>query len=435
MFVNRHYEALDAHYAVEEDDSYGDLVAPNGNDAAPFHRWFHLKEAFSASLTERVLSDLGLSRKDSVRLLDPFAGVGTAVVSAMEDRRVSASYGIERNPFLAHVAEAKVAALKAGRNAYGCLEAFAEDVVAACRRQEVPQAPVPALSSFSNTAYFPAPVLRELLRLKAAVDGLGAPEPLRDLARVALAASLEPVSALRRDGRTLRYVPRKRTAGVHEEFTRRLAEIGADIEQSRGASRGRIVLGDGRTPQLAFPRLRPTVVLFSPPYPNNIDYTEVYKLEAWFLGLIESQAAFRAQRLRTLRSHPSILFAQDYPASSNGYRKDIAELLDPLLLSIPSGRYALARERLVRGYFEDLLQVLSNASKMQRSGDRLVYVVANSAHGTKDKPLIIAADVLIARIAEMVGYRVDRLAVARRPARRRVPTPHLRETVGFLTRA
>jgi DNA modification methylase len=32
------------------------------------------------------------------------------------------------------------------------------------------------------------------------------------------------------------------------------------------------------------------LILTSPPYPNNIDYSEVYKLELWLLGFIDKQA-------------------------------------------------------------------------------------------------------------------------------------------------
>src|SRR4051794_5395905 len=98
--LGEHYTALESGYLLEEDPSFADLVVPNGNSTQPFHRWFHLKEAFSEALTSRILTDLGAVALRSQRILDPFAGVGTSVICGMLDRRVSASYGIERNPFL-----------------------------------------------------------------------------------------------------------------------------------------------------------------------------------------------------------------------------------------------------------------------------------------------------------------------------------------------
>src|SRR5439155_9892825 len=48
--------------------------------------------------------------------------------------------------------------------------------------------------------------------------------------------------------------------------------------------------------------------LYSPPYLNLIDYSEVYKLELWMLEFIRTQDEFRTLRLGTLRSHPSVTF-------------------------------------------------------------------------------------------------------------------------------
>ena len=55
---------------------------------------------------------------------------------------------------------------------------------------------------------------------------------------------------------------------------------------------------------------RSACVPYSPPYLNCIDYTEVYKLELWLLELVKTQAEFRQVRLGTLRSHPSVKFAE-----------------------------------------------------------------------------------------------------------------------------
>jgi hypothetical protein len=59
---------------------------------------------------------------------------------------------------------------------------------------------------------------------------------------------------------------------------------------------------EDRTP--AFPDNWADLSLFSPPYLNLIDYTELYKIELWLMGHIADQAEFRKVRLGTLRSQP-----------------------------------------------------------------------------------------------------------------------------------
>ncbi len=146
----------------------------------------------------------------------------------------------------------------------------------------------------------------------------------KDLAHIALAGCVETCSQLRRDGRALRFAPDKAAPTVHAEFVKRTAQISDDLlsvgtisSPSESKIEASVLLGDGRDPTGLLPEgFMADLAVFSPPYPNNIDYTEVYKLENWFLRLIDSQATFRAQRLRTVRSHPSVHFSGGLPLSA-----------------------------------------------------------------------------------------------------------------------
>jgi hypothetical protein len=175
------------------------------------------------------------------------------------------------------------------------------------------------------------------------------------------------------------------------------------------------------------------LIVFSPPYPNNIDYTEVYKLEAWMLGLYADQASFTAQRWRTLRSHASLDFGDAPIGLSEAERKQVHKLIEPLLNAVPGDdRYAAARRRTISGYAYDMLQTLTHLRGAIAPEGWLVYVVGNSLHGGQGADgLLIAADLLIARLAEFAGFSISELAIARVPSRRRTSSPYLRESVVF----
>jgi hypothetical protein len=433
--LDGHYKSLEDRYPVEDHDGYAALVVPNGNATRPVHRWFHLKESFSADLFERVVGDTGLGRQQALTVLDPYAGVGTSLVSALgwgaQTGRKVRAIGIEQNPFLHLVAQVKVRAISRG------VDDFAEfrlRLLRSHRRGRFTPASAPGLSTFLNTSYFHAADLAELLRLKTGIEQVEGSGDARALARVCLAACLEPVSGLRRDGRALRFESRKVRAEPVAEFERRTAEVAEDLADASPMTRGIVVHGDGRHPEQLSKDVEADLVLFSPPYPNNIDYTEVYKLENWFLGLISTTDAFREQRLRTVRSHPSVLFPPNYALSENGYRTEFTKLVGPILNAIPSGRYYHQRCRLIRGYFEDMLATLVRLQPLVAPEGRIVYVVGNSAHGQGSAGFVIAADTVIAGLAEAAGYEVDGIRVARRPARRKISSEQLRESVVFLRR-
>src|SRR3954454_7642051 len=71
------------------------------NMSLPVHRWFRYSAGFSAAWVEHVVGE-------AERVLDPFAGSGTSMLAA---RAAGAeSIGVERHPFVARVARAKLAA-------------------------------------------------------------------------------------------------------------------------------------------------------------------------------------------------------------------------------------------------------------------------------------------------------------------------------------
>jgi hypothetical protein len=208
--------------------------------------------------------------------------------------------------------------------------------------------------------------------------------------------------------------------------------VADDLPSERTRMSGSVVLGDARTSMPFVGGRKAQLCLFSPPYPNNIDYTEVYKLELWLLGLIETQAAFAEQRRQTVRSHPSLKFEDRYRYESLAFSSQVERILAPLLDAVPEGnRYTGARRRLIRGYADDLLASLTHIRARLSFGSPLVYVVGNSVHGVGNETFVIAADVLIAALAELAGFSIDRVEIARRPRRRRVASPFLRESVVF----
>jgi tRNA/tmRNA/rRNA uracil-C5-methylase (TrmA/RlmC/RlmD family) len=76
----------------------------DSNLSLPRHRWYEFKEGFSEQLVTKAISQVGAGSK-RVRVLDPFAGSGTSLVTA--GRSGLQAVGIEVNPFLAFAARAK----------------------------------------------------------------------------------------------------------------------------------------------------------------------------------------------------------------------------------------------------------------------------------------------------------------------------------------
>ena len=437
--LDRFYARLQSRWPVVDGTGYAGLVVPNGNGGAPVHRWFRMKEAYSCELVERIIEASGLASRPSLSVCDPFCGSGTTGVSlahAVAAGKLPAVRftGLESNPYLHLVAQTKLAAMCSPPAEF---PALAQRVGAAVAQRTVEPAPIPGLSTFADERYFDTEALSELLRLRAAIVAerdRGADRLAVDLAAVCLGSIVEGASRLRRDGRALRYEPDKPTTRPLAAFLQRAAEIEDDLPTVANPSRANVHMADARAAGEILSDAGPfDLIVFSPPYPNNIDYTEVYKLEAWLLGFYADHAGFTAQRRRTLRSHASLDFGEEPVGLDDSYLKPVRKLIAPLLRAVPGeDRYVSARKRTISGYAYDMLETLLNLRGATAADGRLVYVVGNSLHGGREgEGLLIAADLLIARLAELAGFAVTELAVARVPSRRRTSSPYLRESVVF----
>ncbi len=192
----------------------------------------------------------------------------------------------------------------------------------------------------------------------------------------------------------------------------------------------RVILGDGRRP-LSY-GIEPgsiDLVLTSPPYPNAIDYTEVYKLELWLLGFVRDLHAFRRLRYSTVRSHSTIKEAEISSTLEHTLKHGaLASLLQPLLTK--TGRSTKKwRRRMLLGYVSDLWDAFGEYYKCLRRGGHCVFVVGNSLHGGPALPYLIPTDLLVLELARSCGFEIRRATIARSLPRRLAGNHFLRESM------
>jgi hypothetical protein len=426
----RRYRRLEDNLPIEMADDFGKLVVANSNDSAPIHRWFRFKEGFSADLLGTILQGNNDKMPEgTISFLDPFCGVGTSLVSAQElstgNLKILA-VGIERNPFIHFVAKAKVMWPQANLAA---LPQICTEVLASSDETVVE---FPDLSSLYTGRCMTRYVAAKLLAVRDALHNSGDSAAHRTLL-VGLASAIEPLSRVRKDGRALRIVGSRRRR-VQETLQEKWQTIISDVkfmQNTVGASEvPRIIRGDGRFPLKAGIQADSIdLIVTSPPYPNNIDYSEVYKLETWLLGFVRSQEAFLKLRKSTFRSHPTCAVpdvAEEFQEhlKSGSLRSSLSPLLKKL-----STHPEKWRHRLILGYFADMWSALQQQYVCLKKGGRAFLVVGNSLHGTADSPYLVPTDIAVSLIGEAIGFKVDRVIVARNLKRRLSGNHFLRESI------
>jgi hypothetical protein len=413
---------------------FGSLVGSDDLRSAPIHRWFTYKEGYSPALLGAVISQLELGAMLSVA--DVFGGVATTALSGRLHPHVAEVRSLEYSPWARFAGQTKLTwpELSAER-----LTQLLPEAIAFAYDESLP---LPSLSSFSNPRVFHHRTVRSLMSAREHLLRLTAARPMeRDFFLLGLGAVIEDLSRVMKDGRALRVRGerrRRRSSLVPGEpplgasrvrwFLRRqweamIADLGvtASARPRAGATPAAHVAGDARkltTATLAdgspaFPEGWADLSCFSPPYLNCIDYTELYKLELWLMQHVASHEAFRATRLGTLRSHPSVKF--EPRDSFDGVQEHRAvRLIGDLSQWLCDHGARRDVGPVVQTYFEDMFEVWQQQHALLATNGVAVCVVANSTFARREcEPsgtrkelwrLPLLTDVLLAHLARLAGF-------------------------------
>jgi len=348
------------------------------NMRLPVHRWIRFSAGFSGAWAQHVIENH--ATQNETRVFDPFAGSGTTLIAG-EDAGVMA-LGIEAHPFVYRLARAKLARR--------CdPEAFRQMIksikVSASRRV----AEIGRYPKLIRTCYTDE-VLAELDRLRCAVESLD------DGSNAAQLAWLSLIGILRRCSHAgtaqWQYVlpkkSKKAPANPFCAFDELSRTIQTDITGSPDLNSppADVLPADARQCG-GVPDRFATLVVTSPPYPNNYDYADATRLEMCFLQEIGSwgdlQWSVRRHLLRSCTQH--------VPERSVNLHSILSDaIMEPIRPQITSVCEHLGEVRLTKGgkktyhnmiacYFHDMARVWTALRRVCDTPSKLCFVIGDSA--------------------------------------------------------
>lgn len=401
------------------------LVSFQANKTRPIYRWYKYKEAFSASLVELLLQKYRLNQG---KILDPFAGSGTALF-ATSDLGLDAD-GIELLPIGQQVIETKKVL---------DTEFISDDLV--------------RLKTWLSLQLWKQAgkefCLPEFRITKGAysTENKGAIEQyleacsqenkrVREVLLFALLCVLESISYTRKDGQYLRWDYRSGRGQGKKPFnkgkildfdyaiTNKIEEIINDLEPpthqvelfSVKRSQGKIELYKGSCLKL-LPTLPDAIydaVITSPPYCNRYDYTRTYALELALLDIPENGLIDLRQEMLSCtvenRSKDLLTINPDWSlaletANSQPLLQAILSYLDNQKLQGVLNNNGIPR--MIRGYFYEMACVIQECSRVLKPGALLFMVNDNVRYSG----ISISVDMLLSDFAEKLGFIVENILV------------------------
>lgn len=393
------------------------------NTTEPVHRWSPYVQGFSANFVQRTIERYRAEYGNPV-ILDPFAGSGTVLVQAKMNGLLS--WGIELNPLLHFISRTKVNSWKIAPER---LLRIAERILASQTLADPP-------AFLKSERHFRPPVLLNLRRLKGGLDAFQPAEEeearIKDLLLLAFASILVDSSNLKR-APCLGYAPGKR---VDDEaplrlFTQKVQQIADDLRfcQSQYATflntKAEVLLGSSMHIQ---PGTLCDLIITSPPYMNGLDYVMNYKIEMGWLGFGQSHRELkRIKDEMVVCDNVSQSLVRSFEQSQPYTHPWIEEIKEQITLNIERRGSYRRRDMpfIVHKYFDDMYRVMKNVVQVLRPGGRFILVVGDSLIAD----VYIPTDLILARIGEEIGLRIERLEKARERRSGQVRSYRLRETI------
>ncbi|MFN0198930.1 MAG: site-specific DNA-methyltransferase [Planctomycetaceae bacterium] len=401
------------------------LVSFQANKQRAIYRWFKYKEAFSADLVEYFVNRFGI---ENGKLLDPFAGIGTALFAA--GGIGMKAEGIELLPI------GQVTINTKQQLDWG----FEDDHIHRLIhwKKERPWQNSKEIKSINELRItrgaYPQETVTAIGQFLASLEHED--EPVKSALLFALLCVLESVSFTRKDGQYLRWDYRSGRSQGKKAFdkgsilsfdkaiTDKLHEIISDLNSrdlpqnlfTGVPAKANIKLHGGSCLEI-MPQLESAsfdFLITSPPYCNRYDYTRTYALELSLLGVDEKELVRLRQEMLSCTVENR---AKDLLAMNKGWEPAIEaadnhELLQSILKYLDSQKELEQLNnngipRMVRGYFYELACVIGEAARLLKSRAKLIMVNDNVRYAGAS----ISVDIILSEIAEKLGFHVENILV------------------------
>jgi DNA modification methylase len=388
-----------------------DELTFRGNIGESRHGFLRLTPAYSVHLVRDLLRQPGPAGK----VLDPFCGTGTTVLSCAELGIDCTT--IDLNPFLVWFARAKIA--RYSESDLARARRLIRNMAGAARAK-TGTGLVPPIHRIER--WWGAGALQALGRACAVAahhdENCGG--KAMDIAKVAFCRAIIENANVSFAHQSMSFRKEKdsssngsASARVAESLERAFRVVVEAVRRPLPSSTGKVLIGDSRKVHDVVGRARFTRIVTSPPYPNRMSYVRELRPYMYWLGYLNErrdagELDWRAiggtwgaatSRLGSWRRSTAVAIPFD------GFARIVRriEAHEPLLA------------RYVERYFEDMAHHTASLARVVTPGGRIQYVVGNS----KFYDVLLPAHEIFAALFERAGFVKTNVIVLRKRTSKR----------------
>lgn len=385
-----------------------------------FHDWYRFVLSFPPHLVRDYLDEFA-AKKNSV-VLDPFCGTGTTLVESK--LRGFSSFGTEANAF-AHFASkiktdweidsdlllsqskevAEIVLKKLRKQGINDENSFTGDI----DKLSLRQLPDDENKLILTGSISPLPLHKTIVLLETLKEF----ESKRVYQHQLLALSNALVFKIS----NLHFGPEvgvgkpKSDIPVIASWVSEIEKMANDLRFVAGDvhANSEAKLADARSLDEVLPEKSVDIVITSPPYPNEKDYTRITRLESVVLGFINNKSDLRLLKKGLMRSNTRNVYKGDDDdkwVENNAEIQQIANAIEARRIELgKTSGFEKLYAKVTKLYFGGMARHLASLRTVLRPNAHLAYVVGDQASYLR---VMIRTGKILGDIAKELGYEVVR---------------------------
>ena len=361
-------------------------------------RWYRYKEGYSIELVKNLIKKY--NKYNNGMIVDPFVGSGTTLLAANEMNLDS--YGFEVNPFTYFLTKCKTTQYSVEE-----IDNFRKNINNIIDDNKLSDGYCLPKLSISDKV-FEKDLEKYLMNVKQKIDDVSN-EKIQNLFLIGWLSSIEIFSKYRKSGNGLKIRKNKikieySIEDIKKYLENKYMQIYEDVKGNNIKRTIKVINDTSLNMDKYINNDSVSGIIFSPPYANCFDYTEIYKLELWFGGFVKEYSDLKKLRNITIRSHLNSLLDKNEFSINNS--KLLHEQIDKLKekklwdQKIPC---------MLKDYFNDMFEIINNSFKKLKKDGFCAIIVGNSCYGG----VVIPTDLILAEYAEKIGFEIDQIDVCR----------------------
>ncbi len=369
----------------------------------PFHNWYNFVLGYSPEFPNYMLERENITNNDLV--IDPFMGSGTTLISC----KILGipSRGVDANDFMVDAAKTKlrwnvdlselkrlcreiISSVEAEYSKYLWIgedekiqQTLFDDFYHKDRQDYLTyaqeQRPAMLLQKYiSDRPFVKANIINDVIQT-VLLDN-----PLKDFFDLALTSIIVPISNVRY-GPGFGVAKPKLDVDVLTIFINKLQKMLKDLEcvdDQRRNIMSEVSLADARRLSDFLEPNSASLMITSPPYPGDHEYTKHTRLELIFRGYATNIDEFRVIKRRMLRASTTNLYNDDHdrdPISDIQSIKEVTNLIaERLEHDGATSGFEKLYTKLVWEYFGGMYKALAECLKVLRPGGKIALLVSDS---------------------------------------------------------